>query len=167
MSGLSDFLTSKMGERLGMQPTACQKVLFSKLGTFLTGNADEDFMMMVSGYAGTGKTSAIAACISVMKQLGMKYVLLAPTGRAAKVLGGFTGEKASTIHRHIYRMKSQSDPMGAFSLNFNKAKDTVYFVDEVSLITVGDGSDSIFGSGNLLDDLVEFVRQSSSNRLVL
>ena len=167
MSGLSDFLTSKMGERLGMQPTRCQRILFSKLGSFLTGNADEDFMMMVSGYAGTGKTSAVAACISVMKQLGMKYVLLAPTGRAAKVLSGFTGEKASTIHRHIYRMKSQSDPMGAFSLNFNKAKDTVYFVDEVSLITVGDGSDSIFGSGNLLDDLVEFVRQSSSNRLVL
>ncbi|MBR0315198.1 MAG: AAA family ATPase [Bacteroidales bacterium] len=150
-----------------MEPTCGQKELFSKLGQFLTGNADERFLMMVSGYAGTGKTSAIAACISVLKTLGMKYVLLAPTGRSAKVLAGFTGEKASTIHRHIYRMKSQSDPMGAFSLNFNKAKDTVYFVDEVSLISTGDGSDSIFGSGNLLDDLLEFVRQSSSNRLVL
>jgi exodeoxyribonuclease-5 len=165
--GMAEFLSGKMEERLAMEPTCGQKELFSKLGQFLTGNADERFLMMVSGYAGTGKTSAIAACISVLKTLGMKYVLLAPTGRSAKVLAGFTGEKASTIHRHIYRMKSQSDPMGAFSLNFNKAKDTVYFVDEVSLISTGDGSDSIFGSGNLLDDLMEFVRQSSSNRLVL
>ena len=167
MSALSNFLTSKMEERLGLKPTPCQSTLFSKLGDFLTGNADKDFLMMVSGYAGTGKTSAVAACISTLKSLGMKYVLLAPTGRSAKVLSGFTGESASTIHRHIYRMKSQSDPFGAFSLNFNKAKDTVYFVDEVSLISTGDGSDSIFGSGNLLDDLLEFVRQSSSNRLVL
>ena len=165
--GMAEFLSGKMEERLAMEPTCGQKDLFSRLGQFLTGNADERFLMMVSGYAGTGKTSAIAACISVLKTLGMKYVLLAPTGRSAKVLAGFTGEKASTIHRHIYRMKSQSDPMGAFSLNFNKAKDTVYFVDEVSLISTGDGSDSIFGSGNLLDDLLEFVRQSSSNRLVL
>lgn len=167
MSALSNFLTSKMEERLGLKPTPCQSTLFLKLGDFLTGNADKDFLMMVSGYAGTGKTSAVAACISTLKSLGMKYVLLAPTGRSAKVLSGFTGESASTIHRHIYRMKSQSDPFGAFSLNFNKAKDTVYFVDEVSLISTGDGSDSIFGSGNLLDDLVEYVRQSSSNRLVL
>ena len=165
--GMAAFLSGKMEERLAMEPPCGQRELFSKLGQFLTGNADERFLMMVSGYAGTGKTSAIAACISVLKTLGMKYVLLAPTGRSAKVLAGFTGEKASTIHRHIYRMKSQSDPMGAFSLNFNKAKDTVYFVDEVSLISTGDGSDSIFGSGNLLDDLLEFVRQSSSNRLVL
>lgn len=165
--GMAEFLSGKMEERLAMEPTGGQKELFSKLGKFLTDNADQRFLMMVSGYAGTGKTSAIAACISVLKTLGMKYVLLAPTGRAAKVLAGFTGEKTSTIHRHIYRMKSQSDPMGAFSLNFNKAKDTVYFVDEVSLIGSGDGSDSIFGSGNLLDDLMEFVRQSSSNRLVL
>lgn len=167
MSALKDFLISKMEERLALEPTPCQKVLFKELGQFLTGNASENFLMMVSGYAGTGKTSAIAACISVLKSLRMKYVLLAPTGRAAKVLSGFTGEKASTIHRHIYRMKSLSNPMSEFSLNFNKAKDTVYFVDEVSLISSGDGSESIFGSGNLLDDLVEFVRQSASNRLVL
>ena len=167
MNALASFLTSKMGEKLGMPPTPCQSRLFSTLGTFLTSNADQQYLMMVSGYAGTGKTSAIASCIAVLKQLGMKYVLLAPTGRAAKVLSGFTGERASTIHRHIYRMKSQSDPMGAFSLNFNKAKDTVYFVDEVSLISAGDAQESIFGSGNLLDDLIEFVRQSSSNRLVL
>lgn len=164
---MAEFLSGKMEERLAMEPTGGQKELFSKLGDFLTGNSSERFLMMISGYAGTGKTSAIAACISVLKTLGMKYVLLAPTGRAAKVLSGFTGESASTIHRHIYRMKSQTDPMGAFALNFNKAKDTVYFVDEVSLITTGDGSDSIFGSGNLLDDLIEFVRQSKSNRLVL
>ena len=167
MMGMSEFLSGKMTERLGMEPTAGQKDLFSKLGGFLTDNADERFLMVVSGYAGTGKTSAIAACIGVLKTLGMKYVLLAPTGRSAKVLAAFTGEKTSTIHRHIYRMKSQADPMSSFSLNFNKAKDTVYFVDEVSLISSTDGSDSIFGSGNLLDDLLEFVRQSSSNRLVL
>ncbi len=167
MSAFSDFLTSKMVEKLDMQPTACQSALFSKLGAFLTSNSKKEFLMMVSGYAGTGKTSAIAACIAVLKQLGMKYVLLAPTGRAAKVLSGFTGEKASTIHRHIYRMKTKEDPMGSFTLDFNKANDTVYFVDEVSLISSGDGQDSIFGSGNLLDDLLKFVRQSSSNRLVL
>lgn len=165
--GMSGFLASKMRERLGVQPTLGQDELFRKLGSFLTANAEERFIMLVSGFAGTGKTSAIAACISTLKSLGMRYVLLAPTGRAAKVLSGFTGEKASTIHRHIYRMKTQGSPLSEFSLNFNKAKDTVYFIDEVSLISNAEASESIFGSGNLLEDLMEFIRQSKSNRVVL
>lgn len=164
---LSKYLSNKMIERLGMEPTPCQSSLFKSMGEFLFSDPDEEWLTVISGYAGTGKTSAIASCVSVFKTMGYKFVLLAPTGRAAKVLSLFTGEKASTIHRHIYRMKSKSDPFSSFSLNYNKAKDTVYFVDEVSLISSGGDGDSMFGSGDLLSDLVEFVRQHSSNRLVL
>jgi exodeoxyribonuclease V len=165
--GVSNFLADKMVQRLKFEPTQCQKIVFEQLASFLSSDAEQNWLMVISGYAGTGKTSALAAFISVLKELEYKYVLLAPTGRAAKVLSNFTKEQAKTIHKQIYRQKSLADGLGLFSLDFNKAKETIFIVDEVSLLSAESEGGSIFGSGDVLSDLITYVRNDPSNRLIL
>jgi exodeoxyribonuclease-5 len=154
---------------LAIEPTPCQDALFRALAQFLT--TDDGDIFVVDGYAGTGKTTALSAVIGYLKRLGIKSVLLAPTGRAAKVLSGMAGMGASTIHKHIYRQKSVgADGYGRFSLAPNKSKHTLFVVDEVSLIGIDAGSQqtpSVFGSGNLLEDLIAFVRSGDDCRLIL
>ena len=164
--GVSQFLADKMRQQLGYPPTPCQDRLFDALADFAVQYGTCD-LMLVSGYAGTGKTSAVAAFVRTLKELGYRYVLLAPTGRSAKVLSGFTGEKAYTIHKHIYRQAAMRDGVGEFQLNINKAKDTFFIVDEASLITIDAGAGNLFGSGDLLDDLVRFVRGGVDDKLVI
>ncbi len=165
---LEKYLASLMEQKLGMEPTIGQKELFQKLGGFLSASPDEFPILIVRGYAGTGKTTAISAFINVLKELKQKYVLLAPTGRAAKVLSNYSGVQAKTIHKQIYRQKSLADKDAKFRLDFNKSSNTVYIVDEASLISIGTGMEStIFGSGDLLEDLVSYIRQNSGNKLVL
>ena len=165
--GVARFFSEKLRRHLGYEPTSCQARLFDALAEF-TVQYDSCDLMLVSGYAGTGKTSAIAAFVRTLKELQHRYVLLAPTGRAAKLLSGFTGEKAYTIHKHIYRQKGVHDGVGEFQLNFNKAKDTCFIVDEASLISVeASASSGIFGSGDLLDDLVRFVRSGVDDKLII
>ncbi|MBQ1637711.1 MAG: AAA family ATPase [Bacteroidales bacterium] len=166
--GVAEFFADRLRQHLGYEPTPCQARLFDTLGQFAVQYETCD-MLLVSGYAGTGKTSAIAAFVRTLKELHYRYVLLAPTGRAAKVLSGFTGEKAYTIHKHIYRQKGIRDGVGEFQLNFNKAKDTFFIVDEASLISVETNSSGsgLFGSGDLLDDLVQFVRAGVDDKLIL
>ena len=128
--------------------------------------------MVLSGYAGTGKTSVVATVVKVLKGMGMKCVLLAPTGRSAKVLSSYAGQAAFTVHKHIYRQKSVGgDGFGQFSLSPNKARNTLFIVDEVSLLGIERGSQgqssASFGSGNLLADLVEFVRNGTDCSLLL
>lgn len=149
------------------EPTPCQYALMAKVASFLT--SDEGDILVVNGYAGTGKTAAIASVINAMAELEVKCVLLAPTGRSAKVLSSYAGRPASTIHKHIYRQKSfGADGFGQFSLMPNKAKNTLFIVDEVSLIGIEAGEKgSAFGSGNLLEDLVTFVRSGVDCRLIL
>ena len=166
--GVADFLVDTIARHLPYEPTPCQAALFEKLAAFAVQYGEGD-LLLVSGYAGTGKTSAIAAFVRALKELKYKYVLLSPTGRSAKVLSGFTGEKASTIHKHIYRQKSLAGGIGEFTLNVNKAKDTFFIVDEASLIATSEAvmSDSIFGSGDLLSDLIAFVRSGVDNKLII
>ena len=149
------------------EPTPCQYAMLSKVASFLT--SDDGDILVVNGYAGTGKTAAIASVISAMEELEVKCVLLAPTGRSAKVLSSYAGRPASTIHKHIYRQKSfGSDGFGQFSLMPNKARNALFIVDEVSLIGIEAGErGSAFGSGNLLEDLVAFVRSGVDCRLIL
>lgn len=126
----------------------------------------EDSLFLLKGYAGTGKTSLVAAIVNSLLAFQYKVVLLAPTGRAAKVFSGYAGQPAFTIHKKIYRQKTASEGEGDFDLGFNGGADTLFFVDEASMIS-NSGEDSNFGSGRLLDDLVEYVYNGRNNRLVL
>lgn len=162
------YLAQLMEQKLGLEPTEGQRELFGKLGEFLSSPPDEFPVLIVRGYAGTGKTTAISAFIKVLKDLRYRHILLAPTGRAAKVLSNYSGIQAKTIHKQIYRQKSLADKEARFRLDFNKSRDTVYIVDEASLITIGTGMEStIFGSGDLLEDLISYIRQNQGNKLVL
>ncbi len=148
------------------ESTPCQDKLLRQVASFIT--ADED-ILVVNGYAGTGKTSALSAVVGGLSSLKIPCVLLAPTGRSAKVLSGYCGKPASTIHKHIYRQNSfGADGMGQFSLAPNKARGTLFIVDEVSLIGIASGEGGgAFGSGNLLADLVAFVRSGVDCKLIL
>ena len=164
-----EFLYSRFISCLGYEPTPCQDSFLHDAAGFISD--DDHDIMVVNGYAGTGKTTALSAVIMALKDFGVHCVLLAPTGRAAKVLSGYAGQPAYTIHKHIYRQKSVGgDGFGQFSLAPNKDKDTLYIVDEVSLIGIDTGQvqhTGVFGSGNLLEDLVSFVRNGADNRLIL
>lgn len=162
---LSDFLYSKIIQHFSLEATSCQEKLFRSLAEF-TAQREECDIMVVNGYAGTGKTSAIAAYVKFLKEFNIPFKLMAPTGRAAKVLTGYTGEKAYTIHKQIYRQKSAVGAVGVFNLDHNKSLDTYFIVDEASLISI-DSQGSPFGSGDLLDDLVSYIRDGSGNKLIL
>ena len=167
--GRSDFLYTGFVSRMRHEPTPCQDRLLRTVADFVS--SDDEDILVVNGYAGTGKTTAVSAVISVLKEYEVKSVLLAPTGRAAKVLAGYAGQPAFTIHKHIYRQKSVGgDGFGQFSLAPNKDKDALFVVDEVSLIGIDSGqqqSFAAFGSGNLLDDLITFVRSGIGCKVIL
>ncbi len=148
------------------EPTSCQDSLFKKTSDFLS--SDDGDILVVNGYAGTGKTSAVSAIINALIKLRFNCVLLAPTGRAAKVLSQASGRQASTIHKGIYRQKGVGEGgWGQFSLAPNKCKHTLFVVDEASLIGIDSSSQANFGSGDLLSDLVCFVRAGDDCRLLL
>jgi len=165
----SDFLYKEFSRRFAYEPTPCQDALMHKIASFLTG--DDGDILVVNGYAGTGKTTAISVVIDALEELKLHTVLLAPTGRAAKVLSGMARRPAFTIHKHIYRQKSVgADGFGQFSLSPNKARNTLFVVDEVSLIGIDETAHqgtSAFGTGNLLEDLIAFVRTGSDCRLIM
>ena len=169
MMDRAGFLEAQFLKRFKADPTPCQARLFREVADFVT--CDDADILVVNGYAGTGKTTAVSAVIAALKDVGTPSVLLAPTGRAAKVFSGISRRPAYTIHKHIYRQKSVgSDGFGQFSLAPNKAKGTLFVVDEVSLIGIDAATPqgtTAFGSGNLLEDLVNFVRNGVDCRLIL
>ena len=160
------YIYEKLRLGLGFEPTLCQDRLFVALSEFMV-NGDGSDIFLINGYAGTGKTSSVHSLITIMGEFELKYALLAPTGRAAKVLSGYTGERAYTIHKQIYRQKSLREGIGHFILDINKNSDTVFIVDEASLISSGYNENAVFGTGNLLDDLVTYVRSNNGNKLIL
>jgi len=103
---------------LGNIPTSDQAEALKKLASYVIEN-NNDIIFLLTGYAGTGKTSVISALVKTLDHLRMKSILLAPTGRAAKVLASYAGKKAFTIHKKIYRQKSQKDGVGSFKLDRN------------------------------------------------
>ncbi len=169
MMGRSDYLYNSFLSHLKHDPTSCQDSLLRKVADFVS--SDDNDILVVNGYAGTGKTTAVSSVIASLKEFGTKCVLLAPTGRAAKVLSSYAGQPAYTIHKHIYRQKSVGgDGFGQFSLSPNKDKYTLFVVDEVSLIGIDNGqqqSSAAFGSGNLLEDLISFVRAGVECKVIL
>ena len=160
------FLYERMVIHLGFEATPCQDSLFQLLSKFVSG-LDDNKLMIINGYAGTGKTSAISALVSTLNDFSQSCILMAPTGRAAKVLSGYTNAKALTIHKQIYRQKSLSDGFGQFVINVNQSENTFFIVDEASLISTGSSDLSLFGSGNLLDDLIKYVFSKNGNKLIL
>ncbi len=167
--GRCDFLYSGFISKFKYDPTPCQDALLRKIADFVS--SDDSDILVVNGYAGTGKTTAVSAVIETMKEFETKCVLLAPTGRAAKVLSSYAGQPAYTIHKRIYRQKSVGgDGFGQFSLCPNKDKEVLFVVDEVSLIGIDASqqqSTAAFGTGNLLDDLISHVRAGVDCKMIL
>lgn len=163
---LKNHLTSLFIAELPFTPTASQHELFETLGSFISGEEGCD-IMVVNGYAGTGKTSAISAAVKVLELYGQRVVLLAPTGRAAKVFSLYSGKPAFTVHKQIYRQKVAADVQSVFTLSYNTYSDALFVVDEASMISDQNVEQSLFGSGNLLRDLVEYVQRGKNCKLML
>ena len=163
---ISDYLKTSFLNEFKYKPLTDQLKLFEKLAEFVL-DKGPDGLFLIKGYAGTGKTSSISAFVRALSHLKINTVLMAPTGRAAKVFNHYSGHIAYTIHKKIYRQKSSSDNFGAFVLDRNLHKDTLFIVDEASMISNNTVENSIFGSGKLLDDLIEFVYTGKNCKLIL
>jgi exodeoxyribonuclease-5 len=151
--------------KLGYLPTNGQSEAINKLNSFFEDKSRYS-LFVLTGYAGTGKTTLISALIKTLNELKIKTVLLTPTGRAAKVLSSYSGYSASTIHKCIYRKKSTKIVNSGFDIDYNRHKNTVFVVDEASMIgNIDQGG--IFGSGRLLDDLLNFVFSGTNCRIIL
>jgi hydrolase, P-loop family len=163
---INNYLEWQIKENFSYQPTFEQEIAVKSLSEFLLSTAN-DTVFVLRGYAGTGKTSLVGALVKAMDKLQQKSVLLAPTGRAAKVFSAYAGHPAFTIHKKIYRQQSFSNEVSNFSINDNLTTHTLYIVDEASMISNEGLSGSMFGTGRLLDDLVEFVYSGAGCRLLL
>lgn len=163
---INNYLEQQIKENFHYQPTFEQELAVKSLATFLL-SQQNDTIFLLQGFAGTGKTSLVGALVKTMDSLAQKSILLAPTGRAAKVFSLYAGHPAYTIHKKIYRQKSFSNEMTNFSLNDNLNTHTLFIVDESSMISNDGLSGSSFGSGRLLDDLIQFVYSGTGCRLLL
>ena len=150
---LEKFIQNRIIQCLPFTANEGQLELLDKLSRFITSQEPRKAFIL-RGYAGTGKTSIMAALVQSLKQLNQRFVLLAPTGRAAKVLGRYAGYPAYTIHKYIYRQKQLGEEV--FTLNDNLHKHTLFIIDEASMIS-GVREAHGFGSGMLLDDLVKYI----------
>ena len=163
---LKNHINSILTRSLEHSPTPSQETLLLKLASFIS-SSKKDEVFLMKGYAGTGKTTTVKALINTLKSYRIKSVLLAPTGRAAKVLAGYTGQSAFTIHKKIYRQQSSKDGFGDFALEKNLHKNTYFIVDEASMISNQSSDFASFGSGRLLDDLIQYVYEGYGCKLVL
>lgn len=163
---INNYLERQIKENFPYQPTPEQEIAVKSLSEFLLSPRSE-VVFMLRGYAGTGKTSLVGALVRTLDKLQQKSVLLAPTGRAAKVFSAYAGHPAFTIHKKIYRQQSFSNELSNFSVNDNLTTHTLYIVDEASMISNEGLSGSMFGTGRLLDDLVQFVYSGQGCRLLL
>lgn len=150
----------------GFEPTFDQRVAMQTFARFLA-DRDARVVMVLRGSAGTGKTSLAGAMVRTMHRLGQKLMLLAPTGRAAKVFSQSCGMPAYTIHRRIYREKAYQGLDGQFNLGNNRYRNMLFVVDEASMVSSLPTGDSAFGSGSLLDDLMQYVYSGDNCRLLL
>lgn len=162
---LEKFIRNRMCNVLPFSPNEGQEELLTRLAHFITTqDHDTRYAFILRGYAGTGKTSVVAALVKTMCQLQQSVVLLAPTGRAAKVLSHYAEHPAYTIHKYIYRQKQLG--IEDFTIAENLHKDTLFIIDESSMIS-GQREASAFGTGLLLDDVVSFVYSGTGCKLLL
>ena len=164
---INNYLGTQIKGNFLFPPTPDQENVLKMLADFVV-SPQNGLVFLLKGYAGTGKTSLVAALIRTLVPLGQRVALLAPTGRAAKVLAGYAGQPATTIHKRIYRQRVfVGDERGSFELAPNLQGHTLYIVDEASMIAGGGLSGAMFGTGRLLDDLVTFVYGGQGCRLLL
>jgi exodeoxyribonuclease-5 len=163
---LKEHIFNTFKSHFTFEPTDSQVRAMSGMADFL-GTASDKPLFLLKGYAGTGKTTLMRAFVQTLSAFGIKAVLLAPTGRAAKVLSNHVEMPAFTIHKKIYRQQGAKEGLGGFNLNDNLHKNTIFIVDESSMIANDSYGGSLFGSGRLLDDLVQYVYGAENCRLLL
>jgi len=163
---INNYLVQQIKGNFLYKPTLEQEKAVKSLADFLF-SRQQDSVFLLKGYAGTGKTSLIGALVKTLDQLQQKCVLLAPTGRAAKVFSHYAKHSAFTIHKKIYRQRNYSNDMDNFSLDDNLHQQTLFIVDEASMIANDGLSGAAFGTGRLLDDLIQYVYAGTGCRLML
>ena len=163
---LYEILKQEIGRALPFEPTPQQAEAIEALSRFLVSPAP-DAAFVLRGYAGTGKTSLVSAIVRMLRQIHRTVVLLAPTGRAAKVFSAYAGQPAYTIHKVIYRQRTFTGEDTAFNLGYNKLTHALFIVDEASMIANQNFSGARFGSGMLLDDLIRYVFEGEGCKLLL
>jgi exodeoxyribonuclease-5 len=162
------FISDSIRNSFKFTPTEDQNELIEKLGNFLS-EIEQDDIFVIKGYAGTGKTSVISSLIKILPTINKQSVLLAPTGRAAKVLSEYSEKRAYTIHKKIYRIKTTKDGFTYLTLETNKHKNTIFIVDEASMIpdSSSGNESSMFSGRNLLDDLFYYINDGINCNLIL
>lgn len=163
---INNYLVQQIKGNFSYKPTLEQEKAVKSLADFLFSH-QSDSVFLLKGYAGTGKTSLIGALVKTLDQLEQKCILLAPTGRAAKVFSHYARHSAFTIHKKIYRQRNFSNDMDNFSLDDNLHQQTLFIVDEASMIPNDGLSGTSFGTGRLLDDLIHYVYAGTGCRLML
>ena len=163
---INSYLVQQIKGNFLYKPTLEQEKAVKFLADFLF-SRQSDSVFLLKGYAGTGKTSLIGALVKTLDQLQQKCVLLAPTGRAAKVFSHYAQHPAYTIHKKIYRQRNFSNDLDNFSLDDNLHQHTLFIVDEASMIANDGLAGAVFGTGRLLDDLIQYVYAGTGCRLML
>ena len=147
-------------------PTLKQDIGLQKLSSFILDKSKNNIFLL-KGYAGTGKTTIIGSIVKNLWKIKKSSVLLAPTGRAAKVISNYSSSEAYTIHKKIYVPRTEKNGKTSFILGLNKHKNTVFIVDEASMISDKTNRTSLFGTGSLLDDLIQYVYSGYNCKLLL
>ena len=163
---IKKIILQKILNTFPFKPTTEQAFALQKLSDFFISD-EGNCILLLKGYAGTGKTTLLGATVRAMNSLNHKTILLAPTGRAAKVFSEYSDHSAFTIHKKIYRQKNFPNDFSGFSLTDNLSKNTLFIVDEASMISNDYSGNSNFGSGYLLDDLIKYVYSGENCRLIL
>ena len=148
------------------QPTYKQDIFFQQIAEFIT-NSNNDEIFVLKGYAGTGKTTVISTIVNNLAEINKKYVLLAPTGRAAKVIANYSHKPAFTIHKKIYFPKKNSGGGVSITLQPNKHKNTFFIVDEASMISDVNQESKLYENGSLLDDLISYIYSGTNCKMIL
>jgi ATP-dependent exoDNAse (exonuclease V) alpha subunit len=163
---ISSSFYSILTRNFPFQPTHKQDIFFQQIAEFIT-NKNNDEIFVLKGYAGTGKTTVISTIVNNLAEVGKKYVLLAPTGRAAKVIANYSQKAAFTIHKKIYFPKKSSGGGLSFTLQQNKHKDTIFIVDEASMISDTNQETKLYESSSLLDDLISYIYSGTNCKMIL
>ena len=157
---------SVLQKQFPFQPTVKQDIFFQKIAVFLT-NSNKDEIFVLKGYAGTGKTTVISTIVNNLSEINKKYVLLAPTGRAAKVIANYSNKAAFTIHKKIYFPKKGKSGGVSFTMKENKHTNTIFIIDESSMISDVNTEAKLYENGSLLDDLISFVYNGQNCKMIL